>query len=86
MNAPEHWLARPRTVRLLWRAFLAVLSATVLAELVFEREPHFAIERVFAFTAWYGFLACAALILAAKALGVVLKRPDTYYDAREGDD
>jgi hypothetical protein len=32
------------------------------------------------FGALYGFLACAALILLAKGIGLVLKRPDTYYD------
>lgn len=41
---------------------------------------HFEIEQLFGFYAVYGFLACAALILIAKAVGLVLKRPDSYYD------
>lgn len=76
----DHWLARPATIRLLWRAFLAVLALTVAAEFAVEREAHFGVEGLFAFGAWYGFLACAALILAAKAIGLWLKRPDRYYD------
>lgn len=76
----DHWLARPATIRLLWRAFFAVLALTVAAEFAVEREVHFSVEGVFAFGAWYGFLACAALILAAKAIGLWLKRPDHYYD------
>jgi hypothetical protein len=40
---------------------------------------HFEIEQIFGFYAVYGFLACAALILIAKAIGVFLKRPDDYY-------
>jgi hypothetical protein len=79
----DHWLARPATIRLLWRVFIAGLAVTVLAELAVDMHPHFAIERVFGFGAWYGFLACAALIVLAKALGLFLKRPDTYY--REDD-
>ena len=75
----EHWLALPRTIRLLWAFFLAVLALTVLAELAIEPHPHFAIERLFGFNALYGFLACAVLILIAKGLGLFLKRPDTYY-------
>jgi UPF0716 family protein affecting phage T7 exclusion len=35
---------------------------------------------MFGFAAWFGFLACVGLVALAKALGVILKRPDTYYD------
>ena len=76
----DHWLVRPRTLRRLWQIFLAILALTVLAELFVEPHPHFAVERLIGFYALYGFLACAALILIAKALGVLLKRPDTSYD------
>ena len=67
-------------VRRLWIAFLAVLVATVAAELFVSPEPHFAVERLFGWNAIYGFLACAAMILLAKALGLLIKRPDDYYD------
>ena len=82
--AGEHWLTRPATIRRLWQAFIAILALTVLAELAIEAHPHFAIERLFGFNALYGFLACAALILLAKAIGLVIKRPDTYY-AKDGE-
>jgi len=67
-------------IRRLWTAFIGVLALTVLAQLAIETHPHFAIERLFAFHALYGFLACAALILVARALGLLLKRKDDYYD------
>jgi len=73
------WLARPRTIRRLWRLFIAVLAVTVIAQLLVEVHPQFALEGIFAFNAVYGFVACAALILIAKAIGVLLKRPDSYY-------
>jgi hypothetical protein len=76
----DHWLVRPRTIRRLWQAFIAVLALTVLAEFAIEPAPHFAVERLFGFNALYGFLACAVLILVAKGIGLVLKRRDTYYD------
>ena len=78
----EHWLARATTIRMLRRAFIAVLVLTVAAELVVEHEAQFAAERLFGFSAWYGLLACAALILFSKGMGAFLKRPDDYY--REG--
>lgn len=75
----DHWLARDSTIRLLWRVFIAVLVLIVLAEFVVDLHPHFAMEQLFGFGAWYGFGACAALIVFAKVLGVLLKRPDPYY-------
>ena len=64
---------------MIWKIFLATLAASVLAQLFIEAHPHFAFEGWFGFNALYGFVACAALILIAKALGLVLKRKDDYY-------
>ena len=79
----RHWLDDPGHVKLLWRGFLVVLAITVMAELVVHLHPHFAIESVFGFAAWFGFAACAAMIAAAKALALLLKRPDSYYDEHD---
>ena len=75
MNETTHWLVRPRTIRLLWGLFIAVLAATVVAGAFVGHAGH-------GFAAWFGFVACAALIVFAKALGVLLKRPGIYYDER----
>lgn len=83
MSSRNHWLDEPRNVNRLWRGFLALLALTVLAELVITLHPHFEVESLPAFHAAYGFLACAAMIIAAKAIGVLLKRPDTYYKAND---
>jgi hypothetical protein len=82
MVAPnqDHWLARPGTIRLLWVVFGVILTALVLADLVVQHHPLFGLDGTFGFGAWYGFAACIALVLFAKMLGAVLKRPDTYYD------
>jgi len=64
----------------MWKIFIAVLAATVAVQLFIESHPHFAVERLFAWNALYGFLACGALILFARALGLLLKRRDDYYD------
>jgi hypothetical protein len=67
-------------VRRLWVIFLAVLAATLAAEPFAAWHPHFSVERLFGFNALYGFLACAALILLAKGIGLFVKRKDDYYD------
>jgi hypothetical protein len=64
---------------MIWKAFLAILALSVGAQLLVEPHPHFAIERLFGFNALYGLLACAALILIARGLGLLLKRKDDYY-------
>lgn len=79
MDEKPYWLDQPRNVKLLWRGFLVVLALTVLAEFFVPMHPHFAIESVFGFSAWYGFLVCALMIAVAKGLALLLKRPDTYY-------
>ncbi|MFZ2650993.1 MAG: hypothetical protein WA210_12905 [Burkholderiaceae bacterium] len=79
----SHWLDEPRNVKLLWRGFLGVLALTVLAQGLVQLHPHFEIESVFGFNAWFGFGACAAMIIVAKALALLLKRPDSYYVKRD---
>jgi hypothetical protein len=64
----------------MWRTFMAVLALTVLAELLVEKQLHFAVEGFFGVHALFGFAACALLIVVAKAIGVALKRPDDYYE------
>ena len=78
----KHWLVRPETIRWLWFVFIAVLAVTVAWEALLQRHPQFGIDGIFGFTAWYGFLACAAMVVFAKLLGFLIKRPDTFYDAQ----
>lgn len=85
MNDPAkphtHWLDEPRNVKRLWRGSLVVLALTVVAELFAPLHPHFEIEAIPGFNALFGFLSCAAMIVVAKLLGFLIKRPDTYYGA-----
>lgn len=82
----EHWLVRPSTIRLLWWVFAAVLAVSVGAQLVFKVKGYFGIDGWLGFGAVYGFLACLAMVLVAKVLGWVLKRPNDYYSKGEEDD
>ena len=75
----EHWLVRPESMRMPWRVFIAILALSVAADIFVAHEPYFGIDGYFAFNAWFGFLACAALIVFAKGLGAFLQRPDDYW-------
>ena len=74
----DHWLVRPSTLTALRIFGVIVLVLIVLAEIFVEHHPAFPIAG-FGFNAWYGFASCVVLVLAAKALGTFLKRPDSYY-------
>ena len=76
----DHWLARPSTLRRLWMLFAAVLAVTVLLDLAIAHHPFFGLDGSLGFGAWFGFLSCVALVLLARALGAILKRPDSYYE------
>jgi len=84
-EAEDHWLAQPQNIRRLWIAFAVVLAITVIAQLVIKVKGYFGIDGWFGFGAAFGFLSCLAMVLFAKGLGYVLKRPDDYYD-RGSDD
>ncbi len=80
MNDKKHWLVRPETIRGLWVAFILILVATVALNFLVPIKGHFEIDGFFGFFAGFGLAACVAMIVFAKALGVLLKRRDTYYD------
>lgn len=82
-ESETHWLDKPSNVKRLWRFFLLILALTVVAEGFVSLHPHFDVEHVFGFHAWYGLLVCAAMIVVAKALALLLKRPDTFYDKHD---
>jgi len=76
----DHWLARESTIRRLWVVFILALTAAVLMDFTIEHDPYFGLDGTFGFGAWFGFASCVGLIAFARALGVALKRQDTYYD------
>ena len=83
---PDHWLARPETIRRIWRVSIAVLVITVLLEFVIKIKGYFGVDDWLGFGAAFGFLSCLAMVLVAKALGFVLKRDEDYYREDTADD
>lgn len=81
-RSDDHWLARPKTIRLLWAVFILALMVMVVPGFVIHQHQVFGLEASFAFYAWYGFATCVGMAVFAKLLGIFLKREDTYYDAR----
>lgn len=80
-SSTDHWLVRPRTIRLLWIGFIVVLAATLVPDLFMDHHGEFELDGTIGFGAWFGFVSCVALVLGSIWLGRILKRRDSYYDS-----
>jgi hypothetical protein len=76
----RYWLDDPRNVDRLVRGFYAVCALLLLLDVFVPKHGPFALEHVFGFYAFFGFIACVALVLIAKQLRRVLMRREDYYD------
>jgi hypothetical protein len=82
----DAWLARPATIRLLWRIFWVILALTVAAHALIKVKGYFGIDAWYGFGAAFGFLSCLLMVIVAKGLGLLLKRDENYYREDRGDD
>ncbi len=78
-----HWLTRAATIRKLWWVFSTVLALTVLVQFPVSVKGYFTVDGWFGFGAVYGFLSCLFMVLFAKGLGLLLKRPSDFYEGRD---
>ena len=77
----QHIFDKPENVRrLLWLLYLAC-ALLLAADLFIHRHVVHAWESLWGFYAFYGFIACISLVLLAKQLRKILKRPEDYYDS-----
>lgn len=74
------WFYKPDSPRKLWKWGAIVLCLTVLVQIFVPVHGHFTVEGVFGFAALYGFVTCLLMVVGAKLLGFLIKRPDDYYD------
>ena len=65
----DHWLARPATIKLLWRVFAAVLVLLVLAQAVIYVKGYFGVDGWLGFGALFGFLDQPACLLRSFSKG-----------------
>ena len=89
-NQRRHFFDEPANVRLVLRLLFTVCAAVVcldLVSLLFRyagwrelRHAETAWEGLPGFYAIFGFVACVALVLAAKQMRKILMRDEDYYD------
>ena len=81
----KHWLYREENRKTLWKIQFGILFLAILPDFFMHHHASFETQGIHLdaspfFYAWYGFLTCAAMVVAAKLLAVILKRKDDYYD------
>ncbi len=81
-----HIFDRPENVERLLKFFYAICILLAVADFVLHRHIGFDWEKIPAFYAIYGFVACVLLVLIAKQMRKVLMRKEDYYEDRAGDD
>jgi len=89
-NQRRHFFDRPENVRLVLRVLFSVCAVVFCLDLVSLllrfagwhelRHAESAWEGLPGFYAIFGFVACVALVLAAKQMRKILKRDEDYYD------
>ena len=77
----QHIFDKPENVRRLLRILCLACALLLAANLFVHRHVEHSWESLWGFYAFFGFVACVLLVLLAKQLRKILKRPEDYYDS-----
>lgn len=76
----KYWLDDPRNVTKIFWSVVAVCVALFVADAFYHKHIELEAEGIFGFYGIFGFVACVALVLAAKEMRKILMRDEDYYD------
>lgn len=76
----KHIFDDPKNVTRLLTGFYAVCALLVVADFIIHRHITVDWEKIPAFYAIYGFVACVVLVILAKVMRKGVMRSETYYD------
>lgn len=75
-----HIFDNPRNVERLLKGFYVICIILVIADFIIHRHTTMGWEKIPAFYAMYGFVACVVLVVLAKMMRKVVMRKENYYD------
>ncbi len=75
-----HIFDNPRNVKLLLAVFYTICVLLVVADFLIHRHITMEWEKIPAFYALYGFVACVLLVVVAKLMRKIVMREENYYD------
>ncbi len=73
------WVEKAANVTLLVKGLAVLCVLLVLGDLIIHRHSYWSLESWFGFYAFAGFVAFALIVLLAKQLRRIIKRPEDYY-------
>lgn len=76
----QHIFDKPRNVKRLLRVLYLLCVLLLAVDFIYQRHAEHPWEALWGFYGLYGFVACVSLVLIAKQLRRLLKRPERYYD------
>ena len=76
----KHLFDNPRNVERLLKGFYVICIILVIADFIIHRHTTMGWEKIPAFYAIYGFIACVVLVVIAKLMRKVIMRKENYYD------
>lgn len=76
----EYFFDKPENVKWTLRGFYIICVLLVAIDFIIHRHITMAWEKIPAFYAMYGFMACVALVIIAKKLRKMVMRKENYYD------
>lgn len=76
-----HFFDKPENLKRVLRTFYSICAGLLLLDFVYHRHVTHPWEHLWGFYSFFGFLACTALVLAAKELRKIVMRDEDYYDA-----
>ncbi len=75
----QHIFDNPNNVRRVVHALVGICIVLLAVDFFYERHAARAWEGLIGFYAFYGFVACVALVLIAKEMRKVVMRSEDYY-------
>lgn len=79
-KAKTYWLDRKENVTKVYWAVWIICGVLLLIDPLIHKHEEFGFAEWFGFFGFFGFVACVGLVLTAKMLRRVLKRPEDYYE------
>lgn len=71
---------RPENVKRLLNGLYVICIMLIILDFIIHRHTTMGWEKIPAFYAIYGFVACVALVVIAKRMRKVVMRKENYYD------
>ncbi len=73
------WPDKPENVKKIIWFVVAICTASVVADLFYDKHGHYDFEHIIGFHAAYGFVSCVVLVLAATQMRKLVMRDEDYY-------